>query len=337
LSDAEAAGYLGDLMARQRPNEGRDFLKNTLQTTPDAARALTALGLLELRERNNAAAFPLLEKAATLAPGDALIQSAYGRALTMRADQGATDEDLLYAKARTVLSRALEIEPDNVSTIVTLAEVEMASMANPARAVALMERVVKTSPGREEYRLMLAQALAVNGEYQRASQSLSALASRGSRPEIRDGARKALERVADARTAALSAGIDRLAAPDPSTPLDDPPRDAMPQGAFVPTLRPVQAGEARVAGTFSAVECRAGLIVLQIDTDGGPVRLGVKRLDEVEFLTYRQDSPSSIACGAQRPAFPVLATFRADTPVAGANTPNRAVAIELLPEGFSVK
>src|SRR4029079_14288661 len=92
------------------------------------------------------------------------IQSAYGRALTLRADQGATDEDLLYAKARTVLARALEIEPDNVSTMVTLAEVEMASLANPARAVTLMERAVALSPGREEYRLLLAQALAVNSE-----------------------------------------------------------------------------------------------------------------------------------------------------------------------------
>jgi cytochrome c-type biogenesis protein CcmH/NrfG len=346
LSDGDAAGYLGDLMARQRPAEGRVFLKKTLETTPDAPRALVALGLLELREQNNAAAFPLLEKAAALAPGDAGVQSAYGRALTTRADKGATDDEQLYIKARTVLTRALEIEPDNVSTIVTLAEVEMASGANPPRAVELMERVVKASPGREEYRLMLAQAFAVNGEYKRASDSLGVLMARGSRPEIRDAARRMLARIADARNAvgaALSA--DATASVEPSadevmptqSQPDGPPRETMQQGAFVPTLRPIQAGEVRAAGRFSAVECRAGIIVLQIDTDAGPLRLAVKQFDEMEFLTYRQDSPSSVPCGAQRPVFPVLATYRTDLPLAGANTPNRAIAIELLPDGFTVK
>jgi len=29
------------------------------------------------------------------------------------------------------------------------------------------------------------------------------------------------------------------------------------------------------------------------------------------------------------------ATYRTDAPIAGANTPNRAIAIELLPDGFT--
>jgi tetratricopeptide (TPR) repeat protein len=345
LSDADAAGYLADLLARlERPDDARAFIARALETTPDNARVLAALGLFELRASNNAAAFPLLEKAAALSPGDAGIQSAYGRALTLRADQGATDEDQLYAKARTVLSRALELEPDNVSTMVTLAEVEMASGVNPARAVALMERAVTVSPGREEYRLMLAQALAVNGDYRKASEQLGVLIARGSRPEIRDGARRALARVADASDAARAEALAAAAGAsandrrvDAAPPAADAPRELLAQGAFVPTLRSVLEGETRVLGTFSAVECRPGSIVLLVDTDAGPVRLAVKRLEDVDFLTYRQDSPGSIACGAQRPAYRVLATFRNDAPVAGANTPNRAVAIELLPDGFTPK
>jgi len=343
LADGDAAGYLADLLARIRPDDARPFIAKILEATPDNARVMTALGLLELRARNNAAAFPLLEKAASLAPGDAGIQSAYGRALTLRADQGATDEDLLYAKARTVLARALEIEPDNVSTMVTLAEVEMASLANPARAVTLMEKAVAISPGREEYRLLLAQALAVNGDYRKASEYLRVLAEGGSRPEIRDGAQRALDRVGDA-SAAFAGGLSTSAGSasndtraDSTPPPPDAPRELLQQGAFIPTLRSVMEGETRVQGTFSAVECRPGSIVLQVDTSTGPVRLAVKRLEDVDFLTYRQDSPGSIACGAQRPAFPVLATYRNDAPIAGTNTSNRAVAIELLPDGFTLK
>ncbi|MGC4082378.1 MAG: hypothetical protein QM736_09800 [Vicinamibacterales bacterium] len=55
-----------------------------------------------------------------------------------------------------------------------------------------------------------------------------------------------------------------------------------------------------------------------MDRPEGAVRMAIKSFDEVEFLTYRQDSPSSVACGAQTPAYRVLATFRTDIPVDGA-------------------
>ncbi len=104
----------------------------------------------------------------------------------------------------------------------------------------------------------------------------------------------------------------------------------------MPTLRPLQAGESQVLGTFSAVDCRQGAIVLQIDAAAGPMRLAVKTFDEVEFLTYRPDSPTAVPCGPQRPSYRVLATFRVDAaPLPGANTANHAVAIELLPDGYT--
>ena len=202
IPDEEAAGYLGDMMARMnRADEARAYLRKTIESHANAARAIAALGLLELRATNDDVAFPLLERAASLAPDVATIQSAFGRALTRRADRGWADEDALYARARTVLGRALELEPDNVSTMVTLAEVEMGSGADPVRAVMLVQQALTASPGREEYRLMLAQALAMNGDYRGASNVLGLLMERGSRLQIREAAREALARVAEAQNA----------------------------------------------------------------------------------------------------------------------------------------
>jgi cytochrome c-type biogenesis protein CcmH/NrfG len=338
LSESDAAGYLGDMMARlNRTDDARGYLQSTLAANPSAARAMMALGLLELRAANDDVAYPLLEKAASLAPGMASVQAAYGRALTRRADRGGADDEELYARARTALARAMELEPDNVSTVVTLAEVEMGSGANPGRAVALMQRAIEAARGREEYRLMLAQAYAVNGDYRTATAELEALAARTTRPEIRTAALEARGRVADAErdarnlVSAASREAARAALADPP----EPPRPDAPQGSFVPTLRSVQDGETRVLGAFADVECRPGAIVLRVDTDKGPVRLAVKTLADVDFLTYRQDTPTSVACGAQRPAFRVLATYRTDAPIAGADTPNRAIAVELLPDGFT--
>ena len=359
LSDHDAAGYLGDLMARlDRLDDARLYLRKTIDGNTDAARAMVSLGLLELRASNDAVAFPLLEQAAALAPGDAAIQSAYGRALTRRADRGHGEEEALYAKARTVLMRALELEPDNASAMVTLAEAQMGSGVDTDRAVILMRAALKAAPGREEYRLMLAQALAITGDYQGASTYFGVLMARGSRPEIRDAARRALARVADARNAALRLAMttsqdepvpSALSSDSPSLPSPPtaataapgsagPPRETMPQGAYVPSLRPVRSGETRVLGTFSGVECRPGAVILIVDTPTAPVRMAAPTFNDVELLTYRQDSPSGVACGQQRPSYRVLATFRTDaSPLSGADTPNRAVAIELVPDGFTVK
>jgi hypothetical protein len=59
-------------------------------------------------------------------------------------------------------------------------------------------------------------------------------------------------------------------------------------------------------------------------------------LNHDDILTYRPHSPTTIACGAQNPALRVLATYRTEpAAIAGTETTRRAVAIELLPEGFT--
>ena len=88
----------------------------------------------------------------------------------------------------------------------------------------------------------------------------------------------------------------------------------------------------------------AGVEVLAVDAN--PLRVNELaetvllaaegNLTDVEFLSYRPDSPTSIACGAQNPALRVLATYRSEpAAIAGTKTTRRAVAIELLPEGFT--
>ena len=105
---------------------------------------------------------------------------------------------------------------------------------------------------------------------------------------------------------------------------------------YEPILRSVGRGETRVLGTFTTVECAPKTVVLRIDAAEGTVRLAAASLTDVEFLSYRPDSPTSIACGAQNPALRVLATYRSEpAAIAGTETTRRAVAIELLPEGFT--
>lgn len=338
IPDSEAAGYLGDVMARVDVDAARAYLRKVVDTNADAGRATGALGMLEMRAGNFAEAIGLLERAATLSPDAASVQSAYGRALVRSADGQRPDSDALLARAREALRRAHQLEPDDVATAADLADVEMDMPGGASRATALLQRTVTLAPGREDLRLMLADALTLEGNYDAAALYLGALVGRGSTADIREKARGGLARLATARRASEPAadGVSADRAPRVTANSSPPeaPRPSLPQGASVPVFRSVKAGETRVFGTFTSVGCEGGHLVIEIETDVGPVQMVTDTLGDVEFRAYRPDAPRGVACGEQRPAYPVLATFLEPPDGASMAAPNRAVAIELLPEGY---
>ena len=344
ISDQEAAGYLGEVISldRDRLDDARAYLKKALDSGTEPARATASLGRLEWRAGKEDEALSLLERAVSLDSNMAVAQRSYGRLLWSRAERAGVDAPGLASRARTALARAHELEPNSAATATTLARIELQNASGAARAVVLMQQVVKASPAREDYRLMLAQALVAQGDYAAALTYLGPLVGRGRSRAVKDAARELLGRMSAEMNASRSATADSIpdpASPRPGSPPPQPPaprRETAQSGAFTPALRRVLAGETRVLGTFSGIECAQGAIVLQVDTSSGAVRIAAARFEDVEFLTYRQDSPGAAPCGPQRPAYRVLATFRTDgTPIAGANTPNRAVAIELLPDGYA--
>ena len=96
-------------------------------------------------------------------------------------------------------------------------------------------------------------------------------------------------------------------------------------------LREVRAGETRVFGVFAAVECAKGGLVLRIESERRVLRLSARSFEEIEFISHRKNGPNGVACGEQRPLFPVLATFRAgDQP----GVDGKAVAIEVVEDDY---
>jgi tetratricopeptide (TPR) repeat protein len=341
ISDAEAAGYLGDLLARiDRVDDARAYLKKATDGAGASPRAVAALGRLELAAGNHAIALPLLERATTENPDMPDALAWYGRAL-LRTPEGAGRPEAT-AKARVALARAYQLEPDNMATASELARAELTTRSGTARAVELLQKVVEATPGREDHKLLLAYALIEQGDHAAALNYLGPIVGRTKRADIKDEARKLLARAAAGSNAARRAA-DGTASPPaqndsaPNTAAASSSAGAAPRetARIGFELRAVLAGETRALGVFSAVECRQGAIVLQIDTDSGTVKLAAANFDAIEFFTYRQEPPGQVPCGPQRPAFRALATFRTEAaPIPGSDTRNRAVAIELVPDGY---
>jgi len=97
-------------------------------------------------------------------------------------------------------------------------------------------------------------------------------------------------------------------------------------------LRPVEAGEQRVLGTFEAVDCVNGAVVLRVAIDGRVLALQTKQLADVDFISYRSSMPSEVNCGPQKTRDRVYATYRPGGTTAGID--GQAVAIEVLPDDF---
>jgi hypothetical protein len=208
----------------------------------------------------------------------------------------------------------------------------------PARAVDLLKRAVAVAPSDESYLMMLGDALAVQGNYNEATTVFSALLARGSRPDVREQARDGLGRVAQQRL--LAAARAEAAAPSPTvTPADRaaaPPTDRRSTATrFKLALRELGTGEQRVLGVFRAIQCRQGTVILEVQTATALMRFAAGQWSEIDFISYRGDTPGSVNCGAVAGTPPVLATYR---PSAGGTSADEvagaAVAIELIPDGY---
>jgi tetratricopeptide (TPR) repeat protein len=367
ISEGQAAAYLNDVLARLgQTDAARAQLRGLIEKDAALARAACVLGLIELRDRRYGEALPLLERAATLAPDDAWIQTALGDALIRRSEDPDGDASVLLRQARAALSRSADRDDASARTLATFGRAHLYEGGDPQRAFAAVERAVKLVPGREEYHVLLGHALVLQGEYTRAAAQLGPLVARAREPQIRDYARRLLGEISRAqnaemdraravearRTQAAEAGAGSRDEPQPAPQAAEtsrPPDAAERTGApgldaragsrsrrmgSLPALREVRAGETRAFGFFASVDCggRDGM-VLRIESDRRVIRLSARTFDAVEFISYRKNGPNGVSCGDQRPLFPVLATFRAsDQP--GSGVDGTAVAIEVVEDDY---
>ena len=337
MAASEAASYLGDLLARlERSDEARKHLRGVLAKNADSARAACALGLIELREKHLDEAVPLLERAAALAPDDAWIQTAFGRALMVKSEDSSAEEtDALRQRARAVLSKAAALDRTSAYTLMLLARAEMTPGGDPRVVSASLEHALQLVPARQEYRLMLAESLIRQAEYARATDHLGPLVARG-HTDVRDRAREMLAEIARRAHSEELAGSTDRAAPAATNPdgvrtpaVDDAPSRLGNQ----PVFRAVGAGETRVFGIFKAVDCTQQGLVFRIESDSRAVRLSAARFEDVEFISYRRVAPGTVSCGNQQAGLRVFATFRAETGT-GSRLDGRAVAIEVVDDDF---
>lgn len=346
LDALTASAYIGDLQWRiGRASEARALLNGVLRESPGNVRALTALGLLEERERHPDLALPLLRKAGAVDPSDPAIQAALGRLLVnrMRQQQQRLEPyEETRGEARTALlavARLLPESPDTALTYLTLASIETDSGGSPDAAIALLRKGIALA---DDPRLHweLANVLTSQGKYDEAISELGPLVALGDAPAFRESARRRLGEVAELRNGRASApgpATTRSQGNSASSDVTVVASDAFELAALGAAAagngpRRLRVGDAQVRGVLQDMTCTPGRVTVRIVSADRVFRLTAPRLDAIDFVTFRKGMPARITCATA--AIPgVLATYLpAREGSVGGEGDGVVAAIEILPQ-----
>lgn len=311
----DAETYTVELLARHgRLDEARRAADRILLAEPNLPRGLAALGRLHVRAGRVEEALPLLRAAAERLPDDAAVASTYARSLVdqLRArgvDEASRDREALD-RVEQALDRAHRLNPDDIYVVAMQGFVALLEGADFDRARTLLETAVRLSPARQDYHLLLAQVYIAQRHLPGVQALLGPLVGRGADARIRDQARILLARaVADSSTT----------------------REALDAVSQALVLRPLDAGESHVLGTFERVECGAQGTLIHVRAGDRLIRVRTARLEDVDLINYRDDPVASIGCGAPAESLRVVVTFRG-----ALDKDAEAVALEFVPPDFQL-
>ena len=339
MTPAEAQASVGLELVRQgRYDEARVPLEWAMAHGPDTASANTGTGLYYLLQGRTGDGLPALRKGAELADGDALAHFAFGYGALQ-----CTTTECLGAPggrdtARRELQRAVDLLPQFPEALALLGWAEATSGGDLASAERHFLQAIAFLPGREDYRLNLAQIYMEQENEAKVQEMLGPIAAASPSADNKARARRMLGSLAAARAAREARQVELPASPAPpaggTTPAaaDERPPDAV----ATPFFRVIGASERRLDGVLETILCPPAGAVVVVHSTTGVHRYWAPVLPAIDFITYRDDLKGSVGCGPAAAGTRVFVTFRdrakGEGPAA-AWIEGRVVAIEFLPKG----
>lgn len=363
VSEAEVQSYFGDLLSHSNRPNAESYLQKALSLDPQLAMANASLGMMRAHQGKLAEARQLLERALAADPQNYLFHYYYAYALSREGmDESqtvSTYEPKTAARIRAELDKAIELRPDYPESYSLLAFVNLVTDNQLDESLALLKRVLATSPGRKDLLFMVAQIHSRKGEYRTARQILDPLSQNNNYVNLRDQAKELLkqqdvrEEQAARRAAAKTAGESGVGyeangssgegpgglggplneAPTPEAPLD--PIEAM-QLALEPVLRKPEIGELRVLGSLRAIECDAKGITFVVSVKDQLIRLHTDKFENVLRVAFSAEGGRVMTCGPRKAENAVVVCY-----VPGADARARfdgtIKSVEFVPKEFKLR
>jgi tetratricopeptide (TPR) repeat protein len=365
MTEAQVEGYLGDLLAHiGRPVEAVARLESALQLDPKLSMAHASLGALLTRQKRFDEAKTHLREAIAAGTQNYLAHYYYAYALSREGmDEAGHASGYAAAVAREMrehLLKAIELKPDFPESYHLLAFADLVMNDNLDEAVKMLKRARALAPGNEHYALILAQIYLRQENFDAARKTIEPLTRDTSDPQLRSYAQSIFDavqtmeeqaaRIKAMRESGASGGSDdpppppRLArrngAGDDASERSGKSEDELVaealSSAISDALRKPLAGETRVRGTLTRVECGAKGLVFVVKVGERLLRLSAKSFEELQIMAFTKEAGSELGCGPRKLDSPVVVTYRA-TSDARAKTDGPLVALEFVPASFQLK
>ncbi|HYO64033.1 MAG TPA: tetratricopeptide repeat protein [Pyrinomonadaceae bacterium] len=369
LTEAEAEAHLGDLLLHtDRPDDAEARLQKALALDPSLASAQVSLGVVRAGQKRFDEAKKHLRQAVAADPRDHRAHFHLANVLSREgmneAGHASGYAPEAAAEMRASLRKAIELRPDFPESYRLLAWVNLVTGEQLDESVELLKRARTLSPGVERYALILAQIYMRQEKFDAARQTAEPLARTAPDPQTRAIAQSILQAVASmqeqlanfkaqreaferagAEREKAAAGGDRLnvggsvvvAGKGSNRPVSEAEIADAFSAAIEQALRRPAAGETRVLGTLTRIECTAKGVVFHFQTGAAVLKLRANAGFEGLHLTaFTSDAGNELTCGPRKNTAAAVVTYtaRAD---ARAGTDGTLVALEFVPAEFRLK
>jgi hypothetical protein len=326
LTPADAEAFLADFLIQQDRTD--EAIARAAKTGPAAATGpwpATVAAMLDLSKNDYAGAEKRL---LSVGPGSDWLTS-YRAGVTLAdlvKQRGERPTRELLTSAHRLFDEARGTGHDIPNAAARMAVLELDSNdAPPSSLRSEMEQARLIAPGRYDYVFLHARILLRLSEFAAARNMVSPLMSPAYPAEVREPARTLMGYIVNVERAA-AAGSRTTDSGGPPLESSNDPAAAQPD-VVRPVYRTQEPGEQRLEGVLERIECRSAGAVFHLRSAGGTA-LFTGRMQDVDFITYRDDFKGAISCGPMKESMRVYVTWRPGT---GPDT-RVAVAIEVLPK-----
>ncbi|HEY0169754.1 MAG TPA: tetratricopeptide repeat protein [Pyrinomonadaceae bacterium] len=364
LTEAEAEGYLGDLLLHiNRPDDAAARLERALRLDPGLTMARASLGMTRLRQKRYDAAKEELREAVASGAQSYLAHYYYAYALSREGTRedgyrpgGYAPE--LAKEMRESLRKAISLRPDFPESYHLLGWINLVTGEELEASAALLRRALAMAPGNQHYALVLAQIYLRQERFDQARQAAEPLTHEGTEPGLRATAQSVMAAIKNyeeqvkqykARREEFERGVaggePRPGAREGAKEVDPPEKaarsheeaaaDAMFE-ALGEALRKPEAGETRVRAALTRIECGAKGLVFVFKAGARTLRLASAGFNGLHIVAFTRDAGAELSCGALKSETPSVVTYRAAAD-ARSRTDGALVALEFVPAGFQLK
>jgi tetratricopeptide (TPR) repeat protein len=364
LTEAQGLTYLGDLALHTRLLEQAETqLQKAVALDASDAMTQASLGMLRMRQRRFAEAKEHLRRAVAADARNHMAHYYYAYTLSR---EGMSEMGFVRnyspeaaTEMRAALKKAITLQPGYAGSYNLLAFVNMVTGEQIDESIELLKRALQLAPGEERFRLDLAQLYLRKQEFDAARKIVEPLSQTSPDPQVKAHAQSILKSIvsfqeqeakfksaresggavrpgsAGERPRLLKEGEGRQATDLDSTAQTESigmtQEEAMFQ-AMREAMRKPEAGELRVRGVLTRIECNAKGTTFHIRVGQQILKLFGGNMSGIHFMAFtQQEAGGEIGCGERKPESQVVVTYKAR------DKGGDLVAVEFVPTNFTLE